>query len=339
MAGVPIMRVAKHKAGDSVGGVMRHHMRTQPTSNADPQRLHLNEILIGPPTPKGITKAVKERIQDLPKKKNANVAVEIFLGASDEFWAGGGDWRELAGVYEKWMIDTFGEDNIIGFGAHLDENQKHFWAIVTPVTPDGRLASSHWFDGPAKLSRLQADLGAACAPLGMDPPRKGSKASHIDMATMQQAQQGNTRAQKVITNELAKREKDALARAEKATQSARAAVALEVATKPRLELAKAQIRKAADELDAERAALKVERAAVDADKVEVKKAWSALEIQRKVFAAFKAAIADVLKTLPMLESKRVKAAMRAVEDIENGGTGGYNAGGSKTAPGLPARPS
>lgn len=225
MAGCPIIRLVKHKTPSSLMGAMGHHARTIPTRNADPARLCENQVTWGTEDPAEVVKRVMARTDPLAKRKDAVRAVELFLGASDDFWEAGGDWQQLARAHLAMLRREFGDDNIIGCGLHLDERRPHLWAIVTPVTPDGRLAASHWFDGPKKLADLLDRAQGNFARLGMQRARRGVKATHIDMQTIHDANAGNVRAQRRLQRELARREKAALEAVQEAEAKAAKAIA------------------------------------------------------------------------------------------------------------------
>lgn len=138
------------------------------------------------------------------------------MGASNDFWDAGGDWVELAKAHKKMLISEFGEQNIVAMGWHLDEGKPHGWAFVAPITPDGRLAASHWTDGPTKLKKLLTRVQPFYNHLEMKRGREGFRARHIEMREIHAANSGNKRAQKQIDNEMALRAKNALAFTKKA---------------------------------------------------------------------------------------------------------------------------
>lgn len=210
---VPIIRPEKHKTTASIMGACGHHLRTIPTSNADPDRTPTNEIYVGG-TPKEIAKTVMDRTAPLVKRKDANRAIELFLGASNDYWdSGPADHVALAMAYQAFLEKEFGSQNVVGFGLHLDEKHPHFWAIITPITAEGKLNSGHWFDGPAKLSALLDRATKHLEPLGFERGRKNVKANHLEVDLWHQAQAGNKKAEKTIAVELQKREESALKRA------------------------------------------------------------------------------------------------------------------------------
>lgn len=202
MPGCPIVRIKKHKTSASIRGAMGHHLRAIPTSNADPVRTPDNVVLRGPDDPTAVARLVKSRTAPLVRRKDANRAVELFLGASDDYWADpAASWMDLAESYRTWLDAEFGQDNVLSFGVHLDETKPHFYALITPIAPSGRLSSAHWFDGPAKLSRLQDRLAEHMAPLGLQRARRNVRATHLDVATWHQAQAGNKAAQRRLQQE------------------------------------------------------------------------------------------------------------------------------------------
>lgn len=224
MPGCPIVRIEKHKDSRSISGAMGHHLRTIPTKNADPLRTPDNVVIVGPDTPRKVANLVDRRTKALVRRKDANRAIELFLGASDDYWADPkASWMELAEGYRTWLNLEFGEANVVSLGVHLDESKPHFWALITPITPAGKLASSHWFDGPSKLSKLQDRLAEHMAPLGMVRGRRGVKANHLEVSDWHQAQAGSKAAQKRIQLEMDKRAADDLERAQKAEARAKAA--------------------------------------------------------------------------------------------------------------------
>jgi hypothetical protein len=220
MPGCPIIRFEKHKTSASIIGSAGHHLRTITVKNADPERTFENQILLGLETPQAIQKAVMSMTKKLVKRKDNVRCLEVFLGASDEFWDAGGDWTELAKAHKRMLIDEFGEKNIIGLGWHLDEGRPHGWAFIAPITPDGRLAASHWVDGPTKLKQLLTRVQPFYEPLGLSRAREGVRATHIEMHAVHASNAGSKEAKKRLEEELAFRAKNALEVAQKAEKKA-----------------------------------------------------------------------------------------------------------------------
>lgn len=216
MAGCPIIRFVKHKTSASITSVAGHHLRTIPVKNADPDRTSQNLVFVGPSEPKSIRKAVMEMTEPLVKRKDNVRCLEVFLGASDDFWESGGDWKALAEAHKAMLISEFGEKNIIGFGWHLDEGKPHGWAFVAPITPENKLSAAHWVDGPTKLKKLLTRVQPFFSPLGMERGRENVRSTHIEMRDVHAANAGNSRAKKLLEAELETRLANALNRAEKA---------------------------------------------------------------------------------------------------------------------------
>lgn len=220
MAGCPIIRFDKLKTSAEISGRAGHHLRTIPVKNADPDRTHENQILMGLDVPTMIRERVTDMTKPLMKRKDNVRCIEVFLGASDDYWDSGGDWVELAKAHKQMLISEFGEKNIVAMGWHLDEGRPHGWAFVTPITPDGRLSASHWLDGPSKLKKMLTRVQPFFTPLGMERAKEGVRATHIEMHDIHAANAGNVRAKKQIDVELALRTKNALRLTEKAEQRA-----------------------------------------------------------------------------------------------------------------------
>lgn len=210
MAGCPIIRFDKLKTSAEIVGRAGHHLRTIPVKNADADRTPDNQVLMGLDVPKAIGKRALETTKDLVKRKDNVRCVEVFLGASDDFWDAGGDWIELAKAHKKMLIAEFGEKNIVAMGWHLDEGRPHGWAFVTPITPDGRLSAAHWLDGPSKLKQMLTRVQPFFEPLGMERAKEGVRANHIEMHQVHAANDGNKRAKKQLDDELAERVQNAV---------------------------------------------------------------------------------------------------------------------------------
>lgn len=208
MAGAAIIRIEKHKSFSDLRGVMGHHLRTIPTSSADPDRTPENQVLFGADDVRVIVNKVRSITDPLAKRKDAVRAVELFLGASDEFWENGGDWTVLGRAHLANLKEEFGEKNIMGMGVHLDETRPHFWAIVTPVH-EGKLCAAHWFDGPKKLTEFQTRSAERMAHIGLGRGRMRTRGTHVDVRTWHQAQAGNKAAQKMLEAEQKRRTDDA----------------------------------------------------------------------------------------------------------------------------------
>lgn len=294
MAGCPIIRIEKHKSSSSLMGAMGHHARTIPTANADPDRLHDNQVLWGTDQPKEVARLVAERTDHLVKRKDAVRSVELFLGASDEFWEAGGDWTKLGRAHLAMLKREFGEQNIVGMGVHLDERRPHFWAVITPVTPEGKLSAAHWFDGPAKLAQLLDRAQPDFDGLGMERARRGVKATHVDMQTIHDANAGNPRAARKLARELARREKAAQEAIEEAEARAAAARAQTQAAQAGALVAKRTLQNLRGEIQA----ISEQREALAAEASRLKGVKAHLDEIRE-------AIVDALQLLPLSFAEQI----------------------------------
>lgn len=177
-----IARVAKVKSLGSLSGLSRHHMRTAPTPNADPNAPETIRVLVGSANP---YQDVKAR---LPEKvrKNGVLAMEHLLTASPEYFRPGNP--AAAGTYDKARMEEWADkavkflkerygDNLASAVLHLDEATPHIQALVVPKRPDGKLDAAKLF-GPEQLRSLQDDYADAMKPLGLQRGIEGSRAKH-----------------------------------------------------------------------------------------------------------------------------------------------------------------
>ena len=307
MAGTAIIRVEKYKSFSDLRGVLGHHLRTLPTSNADAERTAENQVIFGGGDVRGIINKVKSITDPLSKRKDSVRAVELFLGASDEFWESGGDWTALGRAHLANLKAEFGEQNIIGMGVHLDETRPHFWAIVTPVH-DGKLRAAHWFDGPKKLSEFQTRSAERMAHIGLGRGRMRTRGTHVDVRTWHQAQAGNKAAQKMLEAEQKRRTNDAEERARKAEVLAR-------------DMQKeAQILKTANEFSKAQADDILKRARTMAWQMVNRKKTieEALQKEREALAKERKRLGDLAASLKPIEEERAAAALAEIKVRDSG---------------------
>lgn len=180
MANFAIMRIEKRRDLGAVRRCADHHLRTDDnTANADPDGEIV--VLAGSEDARFVTGLIRDRTKPLMRRKDAIRAMDVFCGASPEFFASGGSIRDFEAIALKWAGDTFGVDNVVMAVTHEDELTPHVQMLVTPITPGGRLAASHWLDGPKKLEGLQDTFAAAMQPLGLERGIRGSTAKHEDV--------------------------------------------------------------------------------------------------------------------------------------------------------------
>ena len=184
-----ILRTKKlHNLGN-IGGASAHVARNRDTPNADPER----EIvcLVGDTD---AMVSVRRRLEDAtpPVRSNSVLAVEVFIGASPEFFTkdgtNNGAWDQakidaFAPRAVTWLKEEWGEENLASAFLHLDEKTPHLHAIVVPLDPEtGRLNARRWLGGRSAMSALQDRCSAAFSDLGLERGIKGSKAKHTSVS-------------------------------------------------------------------------------------------------------------------------------------------------------------
>lgn len=174
-----IMRIEKRKDIGAVRRCADHHLRAVDTPNADP--LGSIRVLAGSDDSRDVTALIRDSTRPLMRRRDAIRCLDVFCGASPEFFASGGSTREFEAIAVKWASETFGADNIVLAVTHEDELTPHVQMLVTPITPKGKLAASHWLDGPKKLEALQDSFAEAMQQLGLERGIKGSRARHEDV--------------------------------------------------------------------------------------------------------------------------------------------------------------
>lgn len=201
-----IMRIEKRRDLASVRRCADHHLRAVDTPNADPEGSI--RVLAGSSEASEVTALIRDTTKPLMRRKDAIRCMDVFCGASPEFFEAGGSVQQFEAIALAWASTTFGADNVMLAVTHQDELTPHVQLLVTPITPKGKLAASYWLDGPKKLEALQDSYAAAMAPLGLERGVKGSKARHEDvrrwyaelLPQMRTAEARIEEAQKTIEN-------------------------------------------------------------------------------------------------------------------------------------------
>ena len=215
-----ILRTAKLKGRAALIGRAAHHLRSHPVPNADSTR---SNVTSWKGTARQLADEVLRRTEPLMRRKDAVQAIEVLLTASPEWWSqhgGAGEPRDFARVAKTWLTEQFGAGNVVAVGMHMDERTPHVWAVVTPITPDGRLAASTWLDGPRRMSAMQDSWAAAARPLGLVRGVERASGSHISTRLFYAAAGGAPGAVAAIEREMRTRAKRAREKAEEAERRA-----------------------------------------------------------------------------------------------------------------------
>jgi Plasmid recombination enzyme len=191
MAGKAIFRISKLKSFAAIAGAEHHNRRTRTTLNADPDRLPDNFTFLGDGD-RPLVKLAHERIGTQKIRKNAVLAVDVFISASPEYFRPqapeqAGDWQadrlsDWVSANRAFLQQEFGEQRILRAECHLDESTPHIHAVVVPLTESGKLSYRQLYGGNrTQLSQLQDRAWAAVAHLGLERGVKGSQATHQEV--------------------------------------------------------------------------------------------------------------------------------------------------------------
>jgi hypothetical protein len=180
-----IARIAKLKGG-SVAGAGQHVARARQTPNADPERQHENERLIGDGRP--LREVVTERIDAHGGKPRSDSVecVELLLTASPEYFTDGRAElnpervRAFADKSVEFLQEQYGA-NCVEATLHMDEKTPHVQAFVVPIDERGKLNCKRFFGTREKLRQFQHAFAAKMEPLGLERGVEGSRATHTDV--------------------------------------------------------------------------------------------------------------------------------------------------------------
>ena len=204
-----ILRIKKLKTAGAINAVGQHNARERQTLNANPAVPNRDLLTpTRPPAPSGAAvsdgvatapdqvatgdawDAVQARITEVGARIRSNgvLACEVFMGASPEYFrpnggpAGTWDKQQLAAwvpAAMTWLVQEWGDKNVVRAVLHLDETTPHIQAIVVPIDPvTQRMNAVHWLGGKPKMSQMQDRYAKAMDGLGLERGVKGSLATH-----------------------------------------------------------------------------------------------------------------------------------------------------------------
>lgn len=178
MGNFAILRVSKKTNLAQIARMARHHLRTHPVPNADPERGI--EVLAGADTAEDVVAIIDGATKPIAKRKDAVKCFDVLMTASPEFFKEGGDPDAFKKLSMEWAAKTFGVDNVVSAVMHMDETTPHIQLLVTPIK-DGKLQAKNWTGTPAKLRDMQTSFAKALQPLGLQRGVMGSEATHTSI--------------------------------------------------------------------------------------------------------------------------------------------------------------
>lgn len=143
-ADVRIHRAEKLTSWASLKRLGRHNHRLGEIPNADPEKLSMNQLLVGSDDVQADVRAkiTAAGLDPAKLRKNGVIAVELLFSASPEFFRPNGQgygeydqvrldaWKKatLQHLAEKW-----GSDRVANAVLHLDEATPHIQAVIVPI--------------------------------------------------------------------------------------------------------------------------------------------------------------------------------------------------------------
>ncbi|WP_176316976.1 MobV family relaxase [Burkholderia vietnamiensis] len=180
-----ILRTQKLRNISHLRAAAGHNDRSIPPAHAKPGQDTKPVSGFGPLKAAEVVGGVLARIP-AQRRKDAVLAIEQVLTASPEYFTFGtkGGWNKSrlkvwANSALEWLKREHGE-NLVAVTLHLDETSPHLHAIITPLTPDGRLCAKE-YTARKRLVDWQTSYAAAVASLGLQRGLRGSQATHSEL--------------------------------------------------------------------------------------------------------------------------------------------------------------
>lgn len=135
---------------------------------------------------------IDERIKskNIKPKVGANAALGLVLEVTD-------GWEHLPENFDleqwkresiEWLEQKFGKENVLSAVVHMDEYTPHIHAIVTPITPDGRLSSRDWLQREQDYSDIQKEYYEAVKQDGIQACQSKMKMPFMGKDSQRKAQ-------------------------------------------------------------------------------------------------------------------------------------------------------
>ena len=183
--GYCFMDVGKLKTQQAMIASTNHNFRRENVLNADPEKMHLNKVLIEMESDT-YWDELQKKIAESPVYKKEKVRSNAVLGLEALLTYTGSVDKNLftQEAWEKknieWLKEEFGADNVVSAICHYDETTPHIHAIIIPMR-NGRLNARHFTAGPKALSQMQTRYYESMKVFGLERGLKKSGASHTDI--------------------------------------------------------------------------------------------------------------------------------------------------------------
>ena len=165
-----IMRIQKIKTMQGLAEREMHNTRRKTVLSADGSK---NIAVEGSTGLVNRVKALEKQIDANNKRKTRKDAVRAIevLFTSDKAFFKRVDHEQYFAECKKWLINTFGEENLLQSVMHLDEETPHMHAILTTVK-DNKFNYSGYINGRQDLREMQDSFYEQVKYLGL---KRGEK--------------------------------------------------------------------------------------------------------------------------------------------------------------------
>ena len=190
MPNFSVFRVDPLHTLNQISALSRHNLREYQPSNADPNRQHLNLILIGPESDFALQAKAMLGDQKMRngRQRKTRIAAKVILSATRQAFEVSDESRNLDARKIKawkdesisWLKDKYGT-KILSAVLDLDELTPHIHAIIIPLKDDGKLSYKTYFGERQTLRDLHTEYANILAPLGIRRGIERSPVRHEDI--------------------------------------------------------------------------------------------------------------------------------------------------------------
>lgn len=182
-----ILRVEAIHSSQAFAAKWKHNFRIGNIPNADKALRERNEQIIKLPTGETYNSYFERKIAELPYYethkigKNRTLGFEFMLSYGTKNLPKDFSIEQWAEQSKKFLIDTFGKENVASAILHMDEGTPHIHAIVFPII-NGRLSARSYIGNRQALRDMHVQYHEYTKECGLEAENRYSLIDHSKTA-------------------------------------------------------------------------------------------------------------------------------------------------------------
>lgn len=182
-----ILRVESIHSSQGFSAKWKHNFRIGDVPNADKALMGLNEQLIKLPPGETYNTYFERKIAELPYYqthrigKNRTLGFEFMLSYGTKNLPKDFSIEKWAEQSKKFLMNTFGRENVASAMLHMDEGAPHIHAIIFPIT-NGKLSARSYIEGRQAMRDLHVKYHEYTKECGLEAENRYTLIDHSKTA-------------------------------------------------------------------------------------------------------------------------------------------------------------